>query len=512
VSVAISTIQSEQGYDFWRWLSEYAELPSYEEKGESKTWQPLALDAARIARAKIWAIADESLSEHAADNEAQARDRRSRRERKIEKEVEAAVNLLAKGERAEWLIGWRSQINLILWRDRFLTTLPTKDGVVAGLERLEEWWNEYHGSFGKAEDIETAFALTKDMAEFTLHDVENTSDKDLAVFGFLKRLRERFPDAALTTDELRAIKFKRRIRAVGELFAAGFSEELKQNFFYDLDRMADGSLAVPCNGDAKAEAVLTSEVWAENRLDKCKIAAALLLTAQAIYRESPRVKGLRIHPIHGYELAAEGEWSTLPGKLRAVAPGFWRLAIEGEQYILTCELWPRPVVMSPNEFGRARGSANAILRDVGIAVDSPPGHWKAVWESHGLRNQLLATAERIDPRVRIEEFKAWIRRIALGAPAADRPPANGAAVRLADGATVASRQWLIEQAMADGIVRPHEEAVFEQTLRQSTRETNRRNANRVQQRLLTIDAVGEPARIPYIDKGASALMEKREEA
>ncbi len=511
MSVAISTVQSEQGHDFWRWLSEYAELPSYEEQGEPRALPPLAIDAARIARAKVWASADESLSDHADDNKAQANERQSRRERKIEKEVETAIALLDREDKAEWLIGMRPQIVLILWRDRFLKTLPTKDGVIAGDERLQEWWNEYYRSFDKAEDIETAFALTKDMADFALGDVENASNRELAVVRFLARLRKDFPDAPLTTDELRAIKHKRRIRAVGERFAVGFSDELKQSFFYDLDRMADGSLAVPCNGDAKAEAVLTGEVIAEKRVDRCRIAAALLCTAQAIYQQRPGVMGLRLHPIHGYEMAAEGEWSSLPGKLRAVAPGFWRLAIEGEQYILTCELWPRPVVMSPNEFGRARGSANAILRDVGIAVDSPPGHWKAVWESHGLRNQLLATAERIDPRVRIEEFKAWIRRIALAAPAADRPPANGAAVRLADGATVASCQWLIGQAMADGIIRPHEESLFEQTLRNSTRETNRRNANRVQQRLLTIDAVGESPGIPLISKGASALIENHEE-
>ena len=265
-------------------------------------------------------------------------------------------------------------------------------------------------------------------------------------------------------------------------------------------------------GDAKAEADLSAEVIALTELDRCKIATAILQTAHAIHQEKPWAKGLKIHPIHGYALAVDGECSNFPGNIRAVAPGFWRLAIEGEQFIITCELWPAPVVMSPNEFGRARGSANAILRDVGIAVDSPPGHWKAVWETHGLRSQLLTTAERIDPRVRIEEFKAWMRGIALAAPAADRPPTNGAAVRLADGATVASRQWLIGQAIADGVLRPHERSVFERTMRENTRETNRRDANRVQQRLLTIDAVAEPTQSPLIKARDATLIENRAEA
>ncbi len=512
MSVAISSTQSEQDYDFWRWLSEYAELPKIEGPDGLVELRWNKQEMACMARAQIWANNIDLVSGSAGETKAQAGDEKTRRQQKIARTVEAVVSKAAKAAEDDEILSWRDTITFTLWRDPLLEQLPSKEAVEAGIETLEEWWGEYYANFDKAEDAEMCFAITEEMAEIQLRDVENRTSRTLAVVAFLTRLRKRFPDACLTTTEFRELKHKRLVRTAGERFASGFSDELKNEFFDQLDRMADGSLIVPCNGDAKAEAALYGEVWAENRLDKCKIAAALLLTAQAIYQKQPRTGGFRLHPIHGYELAADGEWSTLPGKLRAVSPGFWRLAIEGEQYILTCELWPRPVVMSANEFGRARGSANAILRDVGISVDSPPGHWKAVWESHGLRNQLLATAERIDPRVRIEEFKAWIRRIALAAPATDRPPTNGAAVRLADGATVASCQWLIEQAMADGIIRPHEESLFERTLRQSTRETNRRDANRVQQRLLTIDAVGEPVGIPLINKGASALIENHEEA
>jgi hypothetical protein len=492
VSVASSVDEPDTDYYLWRHLSEYAALPRMPSDSGNDDWPDAVADVLRVARAAIWSLGDNSSKQ-------------------IGRAIDNAITLLH-GESTKCdLRGWQFQLQFALERDPLVISLPTSDGVDEAKERLGRWWADHWASADKS-DSETTLALTESLAEIELSDCKNKSDAMLAIIGFLVRLRANFPDSPLTYAEFMAIKHKRRVRAIGERFSTGMNDDLKSQFFAELDRMADGFLSVPCSGDAREEAKFASSVFCGDRLNTCKLAAALLQTAHAVHVETSRVYGIRIHPIHGYGMAFDDESSVAADKLCAVSPGLWRLALEGDQYIITCELWPQPVVMSPNEFGRARGSANAILRDVGIAVDSPPGHWKAVWESHGLRSQLLATAERIDPRLRIEEFKAWVGRVALAAPTADRPPPNGAAVRLADGATVASCQWLIGQAAAEGVIRPHEHALFERTLRQAAKETNRRDTNRVQQRLLTIDAVGEPAGIPLNNKGVIERIENREEA
>jgi hypothetical protein len=492
VSVASSVVETDADYYFWRQLSECVELPSVPSDSGCRAWPQEVADVLRVARATIWTTGSNSSP-------------------KIERAVVNAINLLQSETGGNHLWSWQFQLQFVLESDPLVVTIPTRHGVDEAKERLDRWWVGHWASADKSES-EMTLALTECFAEIELADCTNKSDAKLAIIGFLVHLRGILPDSPLTSAELMALKYKRRVRAIGERFTSGMQEDLKSQFFAELARMADGLLRVPCSGDAREEAIFASSVFCEDRLDACKLAAALLQTAHAVHVETSRVVGLRLHPIHGYGMAFDGESSESPGKLRAVSPGLWRLALEGEQYIITCDLWPQPVVMSPNEFGRARGSANAILRDVGIAVDSPPGHWKAVWESHGLRSQLLATAERIDPRLRIEEFKAWVGRVALAAPAADRPPVDGAAVRLADGATVASIAWLIGQAAADGVIRPHEEALLENTLRRNSRETNRRDSSRKQLRRLVIDTISESPGIPLSNTREADYLKNREDS
>lgn len=489
MSVAGTAI-AQQGIS-WKELAEIAPLPA--PASECLEWDSIAGTAACIARATIWSTqknSDDFIWEACC----------------------AAVKSLHNEKFEAHQDRWSAQLSLALQQDPYIKPLPTLHGIEWFVECVAAWWPGHWERQDKS-DLERALCGTEAAIHSQYWNWPNSADKKLGSLLWLHRLRAQFPGLPVTLPELQDLRKKRRIRSVASVHSAGLDGRAAEVFAECVEYMATGMMKIPVAGDALEEAKYFRQinVFDLGEIDRLRVFAALLHTAAALHRDKPEGRS-QTHPVHGYAMvfgrSSKGSQNSMVG----VAPGLWRLQVEGEQYLLTCELWPRPVVMSPHEFGRARGSANAILRDVGIAVDSPPGHWKAVWETHGLRSQLLATAERIDPRVRIEEFKDWIHRIALAAPAANRPPENGAAVRLADGATVASCQWLIGQAMADGIIRPHEEPLFEKTLRQSAKETNRRDANGVQQRLLTIDAVGGPAEIPLIYKGHLPLIENRGDA
>ncbi len=488
MSVAETAIAA-QGIS-WKELAELAPLPG--PRGEGLQWDFVAKQAGCEARAKIW-----SEQKNSDDF--------------VFETCRAAVRSCQGSAFEDHQDRWSAQLALALQRDPLIKQLPTLHGIEWFVECVAAWWPGYWEGQDKS-DLERALSGTEAAIDFQYWKWPNSSDKKLGSLLWRHRLRAQFPGLPLTLPELQDLREKRRIRSVASLHSAGLDGRAAEVFAECVEDMATGMMKIPVAGDALEEAKYFRQINLIDldKIDRLRVFAALLHTAAALHRDKPEGRS-QTHPIHGYAIVFGKSSQGLHNSMVGVAPGLWQLQVEGDQYLLTCELWPRPVVMSPHEFGRARGSANAILRDVGIAVDSPPGHWKAVWETHGLRSQLLATAERIDPQVRIEEFKDWIHRIALAAPAANRPPENGAAVRLADGATVASCRWLIGQAMADGIIRPHEEPLFEKTLRQSAKETNRRDANGVQQRLLTINAVGGPAKIPLINKERLPLIENRED-
>jgi hypothetical protein len=330
---------------------------------------------------------------------------------------------------------------------------------------------------------------------------------------WLNRLRDKYPDRPVTLNEYARLRHRRRVLEAGEKHAAGLSNDARAVFFDRLDDFAQQKLEVPIDGDSVQEAIFSRELGTVglSREDRCRVAASLLQTAAALNGEQFLHVNSAAHPIHGYAMvfgdAETGDFSTLVG----AAPGCWRLQIEGDQYVLTCDLWPRPVVMSHHEYGRARGSANAILRDVGVSVDSPPGHWKKIWETYGLRSQLLLAAQRVDPCIRLEQVFRWIHRLASEAPAAHRPPTDGSAVRLSDGATVADVRWLVERALADGMIMPHEREGLEREIRRRSMETNRRDAAKRQRKLLVLDPGPVASENPLISTGFSASSKNEED-
>jgi len=376
---------------------------------------------------------------------------------------------------------------------------------------MEDFWKDSWQGQDKsdmARALSFAEATVELPFEMGLHDHANQADIALAKALFLKRLRLQFPGYPVTSVELRDYRYRQLVLTTGERFAVGLSAEAKEQFLDALQDMAYGKLSVPVDCDAVSETRFANSVpiVGLSQLERCRVIAALLQTAAVIHSEQCQQARCMIHPICGYAIVlGPGAGTTVTG----TAPGLWRLRVEGQQYIIQCELWARPVVMSHQEFGRARGSSHAILRDVGVSVDSPPGHWKTVWEKHGLRDQLLAAAERVDQRVRVTQLWEWVARIAADAPAAHRPAIDGSAVRLADGATVVDPRWLIEQALAEGVIMPHEKSALEKEVRRHARETNRRDEAKRQRKLLVIDAALWPAGIPYIDTRERDASEKQ---
>lgn len=410
-------------------------------------------------------------------------------------------------------VSWVHVLSRALGRDPLIQQLPSLDGVDFVLSCIEQWWPE-HWAQQDESNIETALSLSEKFLRFKYSHLKNQSDATLARLLWLDHLRKQFPGCPVTTDELQQLQHRRRVLAAGVKHSVGFSSESKSLFDELLVNFADGELDIPVSGNAHHEAMFLRRInfVGIDQVDECRIGAALLHTAAALNSENSLWRNTSIHPVCGYALlvGARPEGAAYHPAIGA-APGLWRLRIEGEQYMITCELWPRPVVMSHNEFGRARGSANAILRDVGISVDSPPGHWKKVWETHGLRDQLLAAAERVDPRIRLEQVFRWVREIASEAPAAHRPPTDGSAVRLSDGATVADIRWLVDRALADGMIMPHERDGLEREIRRRSMETNRRDAAKRQRKLLVLDPGPVASENPLISTGFSASSKNEED-
>lgn len=407
---------------------------------------------------------------------------------------------------------WSSTLCHALEADITLMQHPTLAGVEFMIDCIENWWEQHWEQQDKS-DLEFALSMTDAAIDWQFLNWHNKADALLGRLLWLERLRKRFPGYAVTYKELDEQRHRLRVLKKGEVYSTGLGAEARKVFFKALEDLASGKLTVPVNSNAIEEARFYREIVTIglDQVQRCRLAAALLQTAAALNSEKCLTANNLLHPIHGYAMVFGDPAARCDTQWVGVAPGRWRLRVEGEQYVITCDLWPRPVVMSHHEFGRARGSANAILRDVGISVDSPPGHWKLVWEKHGLRNQLLAAAERIDQRMRLEEVWQWVARVAAAAPAAHRPALDGSAVRLADGVTVADPRWLIEQAMADGIILSHERAFLEKEIRNRARETNRRDEAKRQRKLLVIDGVGPAPGIPLINSRESTIAENATE-
>ena len=471
----------------WTRLSELAPLPK-PPSGDSR-WPSQTELTLRAARVDVWIKGGDSKTTVGEVCRKRAKE------------------LVAKGHlRSRSANEWQCEIEFALLRDSTILRLPTSDGIENAIAELNAWWPGHWGTLDK-KDVEKALSQTSRYATHLLDARSDASppDKMLARLLWIDQLRQKFPDQPLTDDELRQKNRYRRVIETGQKYAIGMSPEVREQIDYVLNEYAEGSLWVPVDGNAVEEAELTSRVATIglSPLDRSRVVAALLQTAAACESDRCSSGTNVIHPIAGYAMHIVRDEEGCTPALVGVRPGHWQLRIEGQQYVISCELWPRPVVMSSGEFGRTRGSASAILRDVGVSVDSPPGHWKAVWETYGLRNQLLNAADLVDPSERLERIAKWIRQVAATAPAANRPAIDGSPVRMADGTTIADPRWIAERAEAEGVILPHEKQALEEKLRRQARETgtNRRDSSKKQKWLLVIAPSDASTGTPLINTG-----------
>jgi|GEM_PF-6376105 len=212
--------------------------------------------------------------------------------------------------------------------------------------------------------------------------------------------------------------------------------------------------------------------------------ADVAMVAQAICRRiavaeaENRVGMIDPHVGYGFAWALtrrdDGSIAESRGEVFAVNPGLMRLRIVGDWYELDCEVWPCPVTMKAADFLRARSSAREIFKQTGIQPDKPAGRWRLVWETCGLRDQLIEMAERDDPTERSARIITWLQTVESSASRAERAKPDGAAARLPDGAVVASMRWLASECIAGMIARESEREAVETVIRANTQESVRR--------------------------------------
>lgn len=261
-------------------------------------------------------------------------------------------------------------------------------------------------------------------------------------------------------------------------------EDERQNLLKFVVRYhARGELDVPVSGDPLAEAKLMGELernydgYGLSENDRADVVAELIRFVAArrtLTRES------RIVPTVGYAIVVDGH-----GAVVGVAPGWLRLTIEGGQYVLRSQRWPRSVRMAARDFRDWRRSAQAIFDQVGVEVDDEHRrHWKRWWPS--LAAQLLKTVEVVEDAQRQMTWKGWLQGIAEAAPMLSHAPSDGSAYRSASGGLFAAKGWLEAQAVAAGLIGETDLGAFGEWLGKADK--NRRDAAGVQRKLLALPA------------------------
>ena len=269
-------------------------------------------------------------------------------------------------------------------------------------------------------------------------------------------------------------------KAVAELPIV-FDDE-RQNLLRFLARFhARGDLIVPVSGDPLAEAKLMAELarnydgYGLSENDRADVVAELIrfvASRRSMTRES------RIVPTVGYAIVVDGH-----GVVVGVAPGWLRLTIEGGQYVLRSQRWPRSVRMAARDFRDWRRSAQAIFDQVGVEVDDEHRrHWKRWWPS--LAAQLLKTSEVVEDAQRVREWQRFKDGIMASAPALNYAPEDGSPY-LWQGKVFCQKTWLIERAIAAGVIDATDRQAFSAMVGEPK---NERDPQRNQKWLLTLPA------------------------
>lgn len=277
-----------------------------------------------------------------------------------------------------------------------------------------------------------------------------------------------------------------------------FDDERQNLLKFVVRYHARGELEVPVSGDPLAEAKLMAELernydgYGLSENDRADVVAELIryvASRRVLSRES------RIVPTVGYAIVVDGH-----GAVVDVAPAGLRLTIEGGQYVLRSQRWPRSVRMAARDFRDWRRSAQAIFDQVGVEVDDEHRrHWKRWWPS--LAAQLLKTVEVVEDAQRRMRWTHWMQGLASVAPRLPHATNDGSPYwSMSCGGFFVGKSWALALAIEQGEIDDCDVIAFSEFLGKLYK--NRRDAEGVQRTFITLPAITLPAK-PALLEGPS---------
>jgi hypothetical protein len=259
-----------------------------------------------------------------------------------------------------------------------------------------------------------------------------------------------------------------------------FDDERQTLLRFLVRHHARGELAVPTSGNPLAEARLLAELernWDciglsdADRADVIQELIRFVASRQAPTRDTLLVPGI------GYAMVVEG------ANIVDVLPHNLTLTIEGREHVLNSPELPRPVRMPAKVYRSARLCAEAIYEQALVEVDIPRGHWRKWWPV--LAARLVKLARRVEVGQRVEAWKQFVAGVTATAPDSPHSLPGGAPYRSTrDGKCYFGKQWLIEQALAAGVIGSDGEKAFSDWL--GTADRNRRDAEGRQHWMIAI--------------------------
>ena len=271
-----------------------------------------------------------------------------------------------------------------------------------------------------------------------------------------------------------------------------FDDDRQELLLLAVGLHARGDLPVPASGDPVAEASLLAELEHYDVIglttnQRCDVCEALV---RIVAERGQPVD--RIEPRCGYGIRL-GEHREVVG----LCPGLLTAEAGPRHITLRSPRWPKPVRLSKRDFRDPRKSGQAIFEQAGAAVDL--AFWRRWWP--GLAQQLLLAAAETDDGIDVDGWQRWIEGIVARAPHRQTVPDDGRAYVSPEGRLLASKAWIVQKAISDGLIHETDAEGLSRWLGAAS--LNRRDEHGNQRRVLPL-----PVKPPLIIRGIFEADEK----
>jgi hypothetical protein len=295
---------------------------------------------------------------------------------------------------------------------------------------------------------------------------------------------EKIERARAVADQEKAARIEAVAQAHGRLPIV-FEDERQTLLKFVVGQWAYGDLKVPTSGAPIAEASLLAELLEFDPLGLSE--AAVSEVGEELIRFvaawPAAADSVQTVPTVGYAI------QVIDDNIVDVFPGHIRLTIEGSEHVLHAPQFPRPVRMSAKMFRDPRLCAQAIYDQTLVEVDIPRGHWRKWWPV--LAARLNKTARIVEAGQRVEGWQQFALGVTATAPDSPHALPDGAPYRSTrDGKCYFGKKWMIEQAVAAGVIGLADRKAFSDWL--GTADKNRRDAEGGQHWLLNITGTSSP--------------------